>query len=237
VYVLAKKFIVFVGPQGCGKSTQARLLNDSLTRNGASVNVVSFLYYVSFHNLLARFTMKIKRQQVTEATYYENLPPQAVINPTAYRDSYLLSILLHITSLLLTLSKLRMVGSHSNIVIDHEGYLFKEIVDFNYSAHTIKISSHRFLGKLLRFLNVLFLSILKKTDAFVIFFGGSAESLRERYLMRQSGIEPIEYLNFQIDTYRQIVSSIEASKKVKLLRVDQTSNIDNIHNAIVDFVK
>lgn len=128
----------------------------------------------------------------------------------------------------------------NNILIEYEGYVFKQLADLWFLAKELRITdeknfAQRSLGKITKFL----LSSVLKNDRFVlVLFQADYSSIKTRYLTRSSHIEPQKYIDFQSFSYDRIATIISEFPRndIKVAKINADGQIDEIHSAILSHI-
>jgi len=232
--MLKKQFIIFIGPQGAGKTTQALFLKCKLANTG-KVIVTSLINYTfllhEFQDFLATF-------QGVRIKYFEDRPAIKAPNPLLLKKLLPLVILVHIFGYVISLIKLRVLTLKYDIVIEQEGFVFRQISDLYYLIYMLEnywkadISTRSL--KMSRFLFDFFLTSLPENMILVYL---DSKNLRERYKQRASPIEPEHYIQISRLVFEKIYNFLKnhaCSRKVILIKIcDAAETPKNINNKIM----
>jgi thymidylate kinase len=198
--------IIFVGPQGTGKTTQAYLLLDLLKSKGLSGRVISFSQHALLQKLAGKFLVKISGSNAVRNKFHENLSAELSPSPEVYKKLHVFLIGLHVLNLAFVKVLTAFSQIFFNVVIDSEGYSIKQLADLHFDVLT-RLES--LSGKNLVIADRLLLSSFNPEKMSIIYFEGRPELLRSRYLSRKSGIEPSKYIFFQNCVFKKAVQSFE----------------------------
>jgi deoxyadenosine/deoxycytidine kinase len=230
-----KKLVVFVGPQGSGKTTQAKLLSENLKLRGLSVHVTSLSYSPLFQQLFLKFAKKVSGTRLVESKFYEDIPTQTAPNIEIIGKTFGLELFLQLICLVFSQIKLAFLKPFSEILIDHEGYIIKQIVDLKGLANGTKINPHSLTEKLSESFSRLLLRLIIKRGIVVIYLEAEAESLKQRYRKRGSHIEPTEFINFQITRIHDIMPYFDCLPESVVAKFDSNQPICGLNREIMGF--
>lgn len=228
--------IIFIGPQGAGKTTQAMLLLKRLKSLNYDVNVTSLITYAFFHLKFISLLNKLCKTNVIMVKFYEDLPPQPSPSPEIYRRLFVLLLVLHFMGFMLSLIKRAFLKLFHEMLIEHEGFIFKQIADLYFLAGFVKIELNSASGKLLKMLSTLLLSSLLKERVIIIRLESDINSLKKRYVKRPH-IEPTHYINFQNSVYRKLVKRLSEFPNIDVLELDSSQTIAKTHLNIVSSIQ
>jgi len=204
------KKIVFVGPQGAGKTTQALLLRLWM-RNvyHIDINVRKFIRYTTLHKALSHIVTKIAKLfgRVELVKFYRDEPP--VLSPSGeiFRIFFPLLVFAHIIALVVDSTLFRI---HRKFFVDDEGFVFKQIADLYYLAHKFGLLPSRSFKLFLR----LALGLISKLEFKAIVFQiRDYRILVDRYEKQKTSaywrkIEPEDYINLQQTVYNRIAKEL-----------------------------
>jgi deoxyadenosine/deoxycytidine kinase len=231
-----KQLIVFIGAQGSGKTTQARLLSKSLTDTGLRVQTTSLSYSPLFQELFIKLATKISGTHIVKAKFYEDAPARAVPNSNIIEKTFGLAIFFQFVSLVLSQIKLMLLRPSCDILIDHEGYLIKQMTDFKYLADTETWSPSITKEFAACFTQFLFNLIGKQNSLILIYIKSMPEKLKPRYQKRGSYIEPAGFVNFQNVLFEKMLfSSPNLATKNVVAKFDGDQEISSLHQEVVNF--
>lgn len=236
---MKKVFVIFVGPQGVGKTTQAEELMLKLKAQGYKVHTTRLISYVILQYKFQSFLKNLFNRKVLKK-FYEDEGPQENVDPELYRKVFLVMEGLYLLGFIIATLKKKVLMMYNNILIEHEGYVFKQLADLWFLAKELGITgeksfAQRVLSKLTKFL---LLSILKERSFMVVLFQADYSSIRTRYLTRSSHIEPEKYVEFQSFLYDRITFIISEAIRndIKLAKINADGGIDEIHSGILSRV-
>jgi deoxyadenosine/deoxycytidine kinase len=168
--------------------------------------------------------------------FYEDLPPQPSINPEIYRKLFSLLLAFHLVGFVLSAIKQRVLMLFYETLVEHEGHVLKQIADLHYFANLIKVSRHSLAGKSLSVLTALLLRSLAKSKAIIIHLEGEPDSLRPRYLRRNTHIEPSDYINFQNRIYDELILILKGSIDRSIIKLDANRPILELYQEIISSI-
>jgi len=233
---MTKRIVIFVGAQGSGKTTQAHLLLQRLKSQGLDVRITSLSYYVIFQLKFMEFLKKASGTHTIKVKPYENLQPHIDPAPEMYKSFFGLLIALHLFSFFLSRIKQMVLRPFYGVIIEHEGYIMKEIADLDYLVNRSNINPRSITSKLLEKMKVLLLSPLKKYPVVIIYFEGQPGFLKPRYLRRSSGIEPSDYIYFQNMIYDKLISILGHSTNIVVIKPNPNNPISKVHRDILSSI-
>lgn len=214
----AFKLIIFIGPQGAGKTTQAKLLARHMQRIcNTKVKTIKLIHYSILHKLYFSILKIFKRMRVK---FYEGHPYTEVPSRKLFAALFPLYLLLHllgfaISSMLFTLFKKISRG----YVIEDEGYIFKQLADLLYTALFYKIDLSK--NSMLKFiLDILIrkVRLMFNYTTVVYLRTTNHKILRKRYITQKRGlIEPLHYVLSQIATYDVLINTVATAERVLIL--------------------
>jgi thymidylate kinase len=230
--------IVFVGAQAVGKTTQARLLFSKLRKMGYSrAHMTDLVHYTLLHLNFQEFLRQLCKSRKIMDRFYEGEEPRETVDPQVYKKLFVLMEGLHIFGYLISIFKLKMLMIRKKILIEYDGYIFKQLADLWFLANELKVTDAegyalRFLRKITAFL---LLSAFKLDTLVVVFCEADYETIKSRCLVRGCLIEPEKYVTFQYVLYNKIIKIIPKMTKssVKVLRVNSNRSIMDVHSEIV----
>jgi len=192
-------FIVFVGPQGAGKTTLAKFLVKKLRSNEKhGICYVKLIDYTIFHHMYLRALSKLNRSGDPSIIFSKLFP---------------LYVLQHIMGLLMSYVKFAILrlASRCTFTVEDEGFIFKEIADLYFIAHATGTLKSRFNLRLIRGILALVLALGGKVlgeNAVIIYVSAPYNVLKARYVADNRNIEPKPYVDFQSVVYRLIIDRL-----------------------------
>jgi len=226
------KLIIFIGPQGAGKTTHARILSKWFKRLNRDAHVTSLTHYTVFHLGFIRLLGLLCKTNVVKVRFYEDLPPQPFPSTEIYRRLFPLLIFLHFIGFTLSLIKLRLLMFLHEIIIEHEGYIFKQLADLNFLAMFIKLRPDAVAGGLLKRFNMMILNMLLNDEVLIVRLRVGVNVLKKRYINRPH-IEPTHYILFQERVYNITIKHLSACGKLRVIAIDSSANIAKVFLNIV----
>jgi len=197
---LGKLLVIFVGPQGTGKTTQALILQKNLKGLGIRVALTEAIYHTVLLRIWHKFVSRITGRKIR----YRFRPSRGVeefVEPTLLAKISIIDFVFNILSAIISLIKIQTLMLIYQVVIEHEGFLFNHLayLAYVYRRHMSPTSTIRKYNLLLR---------LIPKNTFVIFLnpeGMSRSSLHWRYRKRMSPEEPYHYILWQTLAYRMLL--------------------------------
>ncbi|ADY01287.1 hypothetical protein VMUT_1081 [Vulcanisaeta moutnovskia 768-28] len=214
--------IVLIGPQGSGKTTLAKLLVEKLRAQGFRPCIVKMIDYTIFHILFIGFINWLVRDNVVFVEFYENLPPQRSASPEVFKRFLPLLVLLHMLGLIMSLLKLRLfrLVKGCEIIVDDEGFIFKQLPDLLFLIAYSKPSTREF--KLARMFSKFSVILARSTlrGGVIVRVKAPYSALRKRHA-RRGLIEPRSYIEFQERVYDAVLRYVpELYNNCKHVEVD-----------------
>lgn len=232
-----KKLIIFVGPQGSGKTTQALLLSKTLKAKGLKVKVTSLPHAAVFQRAFIEFAKKVSGSRAIKTRFYENQPAQTTPSPEIIGRILCVSVFLEFASFVLSQVRLASFRLFCEVLIDDEGFVFKQIADMNALTGSVKINPDGFTQRSLDGLVRLLRRSVSKGRITVVYLRCESDCLKPRYLKRGSPVEPSAYLDFQTRVFDGLMSGFESSADRTVLRLDSGQSVRQVHQDIVRLVK
>jgi len=228
--------IIFVGSQGVGKTTQARLLWKKLKSTGCDAHITSLIHYTIFHLKFISLLSRLCRKNAIIIKFYEDLPPQASPSPEIYRKVFGLLVILHFIGFVLSVIKQKLLMLFYDVLIEHEGYVFKQLADLYYLARVVNVDSNSVAGKLLKFLTAFLLGSLIMIKYRIIYLQADYSSLKTRYLKRRTHIEPLDYISFQNKIYNMLILGLNSLISGIVIKLDADRSIGKVHLDVISHV-
>jgi len=231
--------IIFIGPQGSGKTTLAKLLIRELAAQGFRFCIVRMIDYTILHIWFIKFVNWLARDNIVFVKFYENLPPQKSASPTIFRRLLLLLIVLHMFGLVMSLLKLRLfrLVRRCRVIVDDEGFIFKQLPDLLFLVAYSKPDARelKLARMFLKFSLALARDIVK--GGTIVRVRAPYSVLRERYA-RRGLIEPRSYIEFQDRVYDIVLRYVPVlyndCRHVEVDGVgDVVRNLEQVFNAII----
>jgi hypothetical protein len=167
--------------------------------------------------------------------FYEDLPPSPSPSPKIGRKLFILLIFLHFIGFTISLAKKRLLMLLHQVVIEHEGYVFKQLADLYFLAAFDKVESNSITNILLKRFSMMLLSALLKNRTLIIHLRGDVNVLKKRYAKRPH-VEPTHYLHFQEKMYSKLIKYLADSLKVDIVSVDFSLEVDKVYSTIAKAV-
>jgi deoxyadenosine/deoxycytidine kinase len=226
------KLVVFVGAQGSGKTTQARLLSKTLEYRGKKVHVTSLSYSPLFHCAFIKLAVKASGSNVVKTRFYEDKPAQASPNPKTVAKLLWVADLFQFSSFVLSQVKLAALKPFNKIIIDHEGYVLKQIADFICLAGDAQKATGSKPKKSAGTLTGFLLRSLAKNRVVLFYLKAEHASLRPRYAKRGTAVEPAGYTDFQNSFFENLLSALDGVRSVAVVRVDSNRSAEAVQAQI-----
>ncbi len=227
--------IIFVGPQGVGKTTQASLLQRKLGRSNYNTILTSLTDYTILHIRLIKILGRLCRlcKNCVMVKFYDDLPPHPSPSPEMYRRLFSLVVMAHLIGLVISYIKMKLLMLRNKMLIEHEGFVFKQIPDLYYLARFAKVSDRSIAGILLKFLTKFILRLLVriKDSATIVYLRACPEVLKPRYSGRPH-IEPSHYISFQNEIYDKL-TAFYAMIGGSVVEVDANASVHEVHQNVV----
>jgi len=192
-----KLLVVFVGPQGTGKTTQALILQKNLKGLGIRATLTEAIYHTVLLRMWHKFIVKITGRKI-RYRFRPSGGDEEFVEPTLLAKISIIDFVFNIFSAIISLIKIQTLMLIYQIVIEHEGFLFNQVayLAYIYRRHMSITSTIKRYNLLLR---------LTPKNMFVIFLnpeGMSRSSLHRRYRKRMSPEEPYHYILWQTLAYK-----------------------------------
>ncbi len=213
------KIIIFVGPQGSGKSLQALIISKLF-----KAKVIKAIPYTLIHLLWIKAIVNLAKivGKTISVKVYEDAPPITLPTPALSKRLMPLYILMHIVTLFIDnmILFLRLLGARSAIVIEDEGFIYKHLADLLYWCRDVRTRDTYLLLKI--FINLALRSLYLVHHKSILFFVYDYDILRLRYWKqreydRRRKVEQRNYIVFQLALYKAIGADcvVDAGRSVK----------------------
>jgi len=204
------KKIVLVGPQGVGKTTQATLLTSWLRLHNIEADVKGLIHYTVVHKLLLRiitFIAKILDRYSLEK-FYPDEPPGYSPTPEFMKAVFPILVYLYIVGMIMDLSIFKL---KRRVLIEHEGFLFKQAADLYYLARKYRLLNSRSFSLFLK----LALRLISSLDSTIVISLQISDynTFVDRYVKQKLNgafwrkIEPWDYILLQQAVYRVLANN------------------------------
>jgi hypothetical protein len=177
---------------------------------------------------LGKTLVKLSGSRTVKNKFYADLPSLVAPSPELYKKSVFFIISLHLLNYILSQIKLSLLKIKNDIIIDDDGYLLKALADLHYP---ISVNLHSLTGIFLKTVDRLLAGSFKINFVSVVYVKGLSDSLKTRYLGRQSGIEPPDYIDFQNQVYEKFSSAFASANGV-VLTLDASKPIELLHSEV-----
>jgi hypothetical protein len=153
--------------------------------------------YTLLHISYIRIVNGLFRRAGVIVRFYEDLPSAVSAPPSAYRKLMPLMVALHLLGFLASQVKLLLAHRDARVLVEDEGFVFKQIPDLMFMAGWS--GSHRFrpLLKLLSLSTLFLLIAARRLDNVIVWLRSGYGTLRARYRKRGTPVEPAIYVEFQ----------------------------------------
>jgi DNA polymerase III delta prime subunit len=209
-----KIFIVFIGPQGAGKTTLARLLTRKLMCKGFRMCNIRLIDYTIYHYIYLKVLISIAKN-VDFAEVFSRL--------------LLLFIILHFIGSSISILKFALLRFiwRCEVIIEDEGFIFKEIADIYFTlgiTNSLRAGANQHIVR--SFLKYLF-SIGRKSmkNTILIYVNAPYSILKMRYERNRKKVEDRRYVAFQDSIYKLLLNhaNVICEDMYQGLRVDNIS--------------
>jgi len=188
--------IILVGPQGAGKTTLANIIRKRLS-NCYKVCSVKLIDYTVLHHAYLRILGVLAKKSDNRIVFMRLAP---------------LYVLLHFVGFIISKIKLMIFSSTKkcHVVIEDEGYVFREFADFNFIMGVTGALQNRFVKYITKsFLRFLCTASFRKTYQYIIIYiDAPYETLLQRYIISGRRVELEAYINFQRFAYKAILHCV-----------------------------
>jgi ABC-type multidrug transport system fused ATPase/permease subunit len=219
-------FIVFIGPQGAGKSTLARLLMKKLTHEGFTTRIVKLIDYTIFHRTYLKVLISLTKNTDLSRVFSKLFP---------------LFIFLHFAGSLISAVKiiLSKLMWKCNVIIEDEGFIFKEIADIYFTAYITDSLKTKINQRTAKLLLIFLLTIGRKVvgrHVITIYVNAPYDTLKVRYSKYKRRMEDKRYIIFQNYIYNKLMDNTMRESEYQKLYFENT-NIASIPNIIKHVIK
>ena len=234
---MKKIIVVLVGPQAIGKTTQARLLKWKLETQGYNkICITDLVHYTLLHLEFQKFLRVLCKGRKIMGQFYEDEPPAPTVDPRVYKKLFAIQEALHVLGFALSFAKQKILMMCNTILIEYEGYIFKQLADLWFLAKELKVvEEESFALKSLRKITIFLLSSISRVDTLVIILlDADFETIKARCSKKQSPIEPRKYVTFQSILYDKIITIIPklTNRNVKVVRINANRSISDVNSDI-----
>jgi len=196
---LSRLLVIFLGPQGSGKTTQAILLKRKLENEGYRVAVTESIHYTVLLRIWHKFLILLTRRKIKYRFRSKGLIEEFV-EPSLLARMFKVDFIINLLSALFSFLKISLLLFLYPIVIEHEGYIYNHLayLFFIYrKLFTINfvLRKYKVLLRLLprkRLIILLDISSLEPSDLYI------------RYGKRGSLTEPWYYVKYQAAIYKAL---------------------------------
>lgn len=218
--------VIFVGPQGAGKTTQAKLLLKYVRQsNKERVILVRLIHYTMLRPI---FISIIKLFKKTYIKFYENKLFTEAPSPRLLKAVFPLLLTLHLVSFIVSSILFNLYTFSRDYLIEDEGYVFKQLADILYEAKYCKADLTNFISNFILSIIIRRACALARRCVLVYLRIYDHEILKKRYLLQKRlYIEPADYILFQTAVYNTLV------KGHKAIILDASRDQLEIHQAIL----
>jgi len=199
-----KIFVVFIGPQGAGKSTLAKILLKKLAYEGFNTCSIRLIDYTIFHRIYIKMLVLLAKSVFAKI----------------FSRLLLFFVFLHLVGLLISIIKFNfyMFTRRCDVIIEDEGFIFKNLADVYFVVNitsSLKLKINCEIMKL--FLRLWFITgrMIMNKRAIIIDVEAPYEVLKIRYMRDERKIEDRRYIVFQSSFYKIILNRINAICKNK----------------------
>lgn len=183
------------------------------------------LYHV-FHKLVAKLRPFYGR-------FYDNLETRRLPPPGILSRLMALTCLLRLIGGIISLIKLYILKLFYDVLVEHEGFIFKSFADLVYELHYLSKYSYRptkMNRKIVNFTIMLLLRVIPKYTI-VVRFNTPYEVLRERYALERNHVEPRGYIEIERMVYTWFANYHDC------LTIDtSTSDVETTEGLIKEYI-
>jgi len=214
--------VIFLGPQGSGKTTQAVILKRKLENEGYRIAITESVHYTVFLRIWHKFLMFLTRRKIKYRFRSEKLIEEFV-EPSFLAHMFKIDFIINLISAIISALKIFLLSLFYQVVIEHEGFIY------NHLAYLFFIYRKLFTVKFLLKKYQVFLRLLPKKRIVVILDTSNVKpiDLYKRYRKRGSLSEPWLYIKYQAIVYKTI-SSVEKNRAIYDASIDKHILANNI---------
>lgn len=214
--------VIFLGPQGSGKTTQAVILKRKLENEGYRIAITESVHYTVFLRIWHKFLMFLTRRKIKYRFRSEKLIEEFV-EPSFLAHMFKIDFIINLISAIISALKILLLSLFYQLVIEHEGFIY------NHLAYLFFIYRKLFTVKFLLKKYQVFLRLLPKKRIVVILDTSNVKpiDLYKRYRKRGSLSEPWLYIKYQAIVYKTI-SSVEKNRAIYDASIDKHILANNI---------
>jgi len=222
------KLVVFIGPQGVGKTTLARFLVRQLLSKGFKICYVKLIDYTIFHHkYLMLFKLVVKGSDLLKV--FSKLFP--------------LYIFMHFTGLLMSVTKAKFFQliEKCDILIEDEGFIFKEIPDLYFIVGVTGSWRERVNRYIIKyFLKFLIMELNRIAKSCVVIYVNAPYNILEMRYVERGKAEPKLYIDFQNSLYKIMIQHLNTICKVSchqlyIENVGRISVLDLVNSIMESF--
>jgi thymidylate kinase len=219
--------VIFLGPQGSGKTTQAVILKRKLENEGYRIAITESVHYTVFLRIWHKFLMFLTRRKIKYRFRSEKLIEEFV-EPSFLAHMFKIDFIVNMISAIISALKIFLLSLFYQVVIEHEGFIY------NHLAYLFFIYRKLFTVKFLLKKYQVFLRLLPKKRIVVILDTSNVKpiDLYKRYRKRGSLSEPWLYIKYQAIVYKTI-SSVEKNRAIYDASIDKHILVNNIFSFVL----
>jgi len=225
------KLIVFVGPQGSGKTTLASVLRILLERKKRRVCMTKLDTHAFFTKILGEILIKIVKENAIYEKFYINESPRKMLAPRFLEKLSAFYFLIYSLAIHLALIKIQFKHLiNCNIIIDDEGFIFKILTDMLFFCHRNKCLISRNPKKLnKRVVTIIYIviKIISKLHLIIIKVNANYDIIAQRLLQRQQKVEPYAYLKCWEITFK-IFSTLTKDMVINSISLNNNNSLNEI---------
>jgi len=215
--------IIFVGPQGSGKSTQIQLLEAWLLSAGLKVKKVHIMNNQIFAYVFERLAISLGRYDYWTYSSGERVKKIDITYEERVRDFWLI---LQIVSVVLSILLRVYPSMLTKDVIIAERYVPDSMIHLHVIARVLRAKSKMILNWIDR------LSHFIPKGALIVFLSADYDTLKRRYQIRGTPIEPELYVTRYMRLYRRLLERMKGPY-IDTSKTDTMTTFEIIKNAVV----